>query len=161
MRRVVITGLGTLNPLGLDVESSWSRMMNGENGVGPITALCFILTLEDPHRFSKNRVAGAFLGLCPRQYQSGDSNPQMRISKAGNKTLRSLLVQSSQHILGPFGKESDLRQYGARLQARGGKAAHKRAVVAVARKLAVLLLCLWRSGKPYQPLKHAIEEVAA
>lgn len=138
-----------------------TELLRQVNGVGPITALCFVLSLEDPHRYARNRVAGAFLGLHPRQYQSGGSDPQLRITKAGNKTLRCLLVQSAQHVLGPFGKDSDLRRFGERLKARGGKAAHKRAVVAVARKLAVLLLSLWRSGRPYEPLRNHPQELAA
>jgi transposase len=119
------------------------------HGVGPITALAFVATIEDPHRFKKNRSIGGFLGLRPRRAKSSQSDPQLRITKAGNPYLRRLLVGSAQRILGPFGEESDLRQWGLKLCTRGGKNAKKRAVVAVARKLAVLLMALWKTQKPY------------
>jgi transposase len=133
---------------------SETAFLRQPRGVGPLTALAFVLTLEDPHRFPKNRIAGSFLGLRPRQKQSGERDPQLRITKAGNRLLRRLLVGSAQYVLGPFGHDCDLRRFGDRLRARGGKAAHKRAVVAVARKLAVLLLSLWRSQEPYEPLRN-------
>jgi transposase len=123
-------------------------------GVGPITSLTFILTLEDPTRFAKSRSVGAYLGLRPRQRSSGQRNPQLRITKAGDGTLRRLLVQAAQYVLGPFGPDCDLRRQGERLAERGGKAAKKRAVVAVARKLAVLLHRLWVTGEPCQPLGY-------
>jgi transposase len=120
-------------------------------GVGPITALAFVLTIEDPHRFTKSRQVGAFLGLTPRRDQSGGCDKQLRISKAGNGYLRSLLVSCGHYIIGPFGPESDLRQYGKSIAARGGKNAKKRAAVAVARKLSVLLHRLWISEQAYCP----------
>ena len=123
-------------------------------GVGPVTALCYVLTLEDPGRFNKSRCVGAFLGLRPRQRQSGSSDPELRITKAGDRDLRRLLVQSAQYILGPFGKDTDLQRWGLALAARGGKSAKKRAVVAVARKLAVLLHRLWVTGEVYEPRRH-------
>jgi len=122
-------------------------------GVGVVTSLAYVLTLEDPHRFAKSRSVGAYLGLRPRQHQSGDMDLQMRISKAGDRDLRRLLVQSAHYILGPFGPDTDLKRYGQRLAARGGKSAKKRAVVAVARKLAVLLHRLWVTGEVYEPLR--------
>jgi transposase len=122
-------------------------------GVGVVTSLAYVLTLEDPHRFAKSRSVGAYLGLRPRQHQSGDMDLQMRITKAGDRALRRLLVQSAHYILGPFGPDTDLKRYGQRLAARGGKAAKKRAVVAVARKLAVLLHRLWVTGEVYEPLR--------
>ena len=125
------------------------------DGVGPITALTFVLTLEDPKRFRKSRSVGAYLGLRPGRGQSGKSDPEMRITKAGDGDLRCLLVQSGQYILGPFGKDSDLRRFGLELAGRGSKKAKKRAVVAVARKLAVLLHRLWVTGADYEPLRHA------
>jgi transposase len=121
-------------------------------GVGPITSLCFVLTLEDPHRFPDSRTVGAYLGLTPRQHASGEAVPQLRITKAGDPLLRRYLIQAAHYILGPFGPDSDLRRHGQRLAERGGKAAKKRAVVAVARKLAVLLHHLWVSGADYEPL---------
>jgi transposase len=124
-------------------------------GVGPITALCFVLTLEDPHRFPQSRGVGAYLGLCPREHQSGDRTPQLRISKAGDSMLRRLLVTAAHYILGPFGPDTALRRWGLRLAERGGVNAKKRAVIAVARKLATILHHLWVTGEAYQPLERA------
>lgn len=118
-------------------------------GVGPITALAYVLTIENPHRFTKSRQVGAFLGLTPKRDQSGKSDKQLRITKAGDQYLRTLLVNCGQYILGPFGPECDLRKFGAAIAARGGKNAKKRAAVAVARKLAVLLHRLWVSDNAY------------
>jgi transposase len=120
-------------------------------GVGPLTALAYILTLEDPTRFDKSRQVGSFLGLTPRRDQSGDLDKQLRITKAGNPYLRRLLVSAAQYILGPFGEDCNLKRFGLRLAARGGKNAKRRAVVAVARKLAVLLHRLWKNGEVYDP----------
>lgn len=121
-------------------------------GVGELTALNFVLTIEEPKRFAKARDAGAFLGMTPRRDQSGDVDKQLGITHAGNTMMRRLLVGSAHYIMGPFGPDCDLRRFGERLVTRGGKNAKKRAVVAVARKLAVLLLKLWQSGQPYEPL---------
>jgi transposase len=132
-----------------------TKLLRQVKGVGPITALAYVLTLEDPARFPKSRDVGPYLGLIPRQEDSGDSEPQLGISKAGDRMLRRLLVGSGHYILGPFGPDTDLRRYGLRLCERGGKNAKKRAAVAVARKLAVLLHRLWRSGEVYEPLRQA------
>jgi transposase len=121
-------------------------------GIGPLTALTFVLTLEDPYRFERSRSVGAYLGLVPATDQSGDRDPQRRISKEGDEMLRKLLVGSAHYILGPFGSDSDLRRHGEKIASRGGKNAKKRAVVAVARKLSVLLHRLWISGEVYDPL---------
>lgn len=121
-------------------------------GVGPLTALTFVLTLEDPYRFHKSRAVGAYLGLVPGTDQSGESNPQKRISKQGDEMLRRLLVGGAQYILGPFAPDSDLRRHGEKIAERGGKNAKKRAVVAVARKLSVLLHRLWITAEHYEPL---------
>jgi len=120
-------------------------------GVGPITALCFVLTLEQPHRFKKSRDVAAFFGLTPRRSQSGKSDPQLRITKAGDCHMRRLLVGSAQFILGPFGPDSQLRQWGLKLAETGGSHAKRRAVVAVARKLAVLLHRLWVDDAYFEP----------
>jgi transposase len=120
-------------------------------GVGPITALCYVLTLETPDRFAHARDVGAYLGLVPRRDQSGESDKQLPITKAGNTQLRCLLVNCAHYIMGPFGPPSDLRETGLRLSARGGKSAKKRAVIAVARKLAVTLMVLWKTRAEYQP----------
>ncbi len=121
-------------------------------GVGALTALAFVLTLEDPSRFAQSREVGPAIGLVPRRDQSGDRDPQLPITKTGNAFLRRLLVGSAHYILGPFGSDSDLRRWGLQLAERGGKNAKKRAVVAVARKLAVLLHRLWKTGEIYEPL---------
>jgi len=120
-------------------------------GVGPLTALAFVLLIEDPRRFENSRDAGAYFGLCPRLDDSSDSQPQLRISKAGDEMGRRLLVSAARYILGPFGPECDLRRHGMAIAARGGKNARSRAAVAVARKLAVMLHKLWVSGTTYDP----------
>ena len=130
-------------------------------GVGTLIALTFLLTLEDPHRFRKSRDVGCYLGLQPGRRNSGQSEPQMHISKEGDPYLRTLLVQGAQHILGPFGVDCDLRRWGLKLAERGGKSGKKRAIVATARKLAVLLHHLWVSGEVYEPLHHSGGDVAA
>jgi transposase len=121
-------------------------------GIGPLTALTFVLTLEDPYRFEKSRSVGAYLGLVPATARSGERDPQKHITKEGDEMMRKLLVSSAHYILGPFGQDSDLRRHGERIASRGGKNAKKRAVVAVARKLAVLLHRLWVSAEVYDPL---------
>jgi transposase len=123
-------------------------------GVGPLIALTYVLTLEDPHRFQKSRDVGCFLGLRPGRRDSGQSQPQMHISKEGDTYLRTMMVQGAHYILGPFGQDSDLRRWGLKLAERGGKNAKKRAVVAVARKLSVLLHRLWVSAEVYEPLRN-------
>ena len=123
-------------------------------GVGLLTGLRFVLTLEEPRRFRRNRSVGAYLGLTPRRSQSGDQDRQMRITKAGDSDLRRSLMQCSHYILGPFGPDSDLRRFGMKLAERGGKSAKKRALVAVARRLAVLMLSLWKTGEVYEPLRQ-------
>lgn len=120
-------------------------------GVGPVTALSYVLTIEDPRHFSRSRQVGPFLGLTPRRDQSGETDKQLHITKAGNTYLRQLLVSSAHYIMGPFGPDSHLRRHGMHIAARGGKNAKKRAVVAVARKLSVLLHRLWQSGQTYEP----------
>ena len=120
-------------------------------GVGTLIALTYLLTLEDPHRFRKSRD----VGLQPGRRNSGQSEPQLHISKEGDPYLRTLLVQGAHHILGPFGADSDLRRWGLKLAERGGKNGKKRAVIATARKLAVLLHRLWVSGEAYEPLRNS------
>jgi len=124
-------------------------------GVGPVIALTLVLTLENAERFSSSRAVGCYLGLRPKQRQSGKSDPQLRISKEGDSYLRSLLVQGAHCILGRHGEDCDLRRWGRRLCERGGKNARKRAVIAVARKLAVLLHRLWVGQQAYDPLYNS------
>ena len=119
-----------------------------------MTALTFVLTLEDPQRFAESRSVGAYLVLAPGTDQPGEQDPQKRISAEGEEMLRRLLVSSAHYILGPFAPDSDLRRHGEKLAERGGKNARKRAVVAVARKLAVLLHSLWMSAEIYKPLRN-------
>jgi transposase len=140
-----------------------TELLRQVEGVGALTALTFVLTLEDPYRFAKSRSVGAYLGLVPASERSGDRVPPKRISKEGDEMLRKLLVGSAHYILGPFGSDSDLRRHGQKIASRGGKNAKKRAAVAVARKLAVLLHRLWVSGEVYEPLynAHRCEGVAA
>lgn len=126
-------------------------------GVGPLTALCFVLTLESPEYFQDARAAGPYLGLVPERDQSGQTDKQLGITKAGHVQMRCLLVNCAHYILGPFGPPCALRTAGERIAARGGKSAKKRAVIAVARKLAVTLLALWKTGADYRanPLAQA------
>jgi transposase len=131
--------------------------------VGTLIALTYVLTLDDPRRFRHSRDVGCFLGLRPGRRNSGQSEPQLHISKEGDRYRRTLMVQGAHYILGPFGQDSDLRRWGLKLAERGGKNAKKRAVVAVARKLSVLLHKLWVSGDVYEPLRnnHKVESAAA
>ena len=138
-----------------------TALLKQVKGVGDLIATGYVLTIEDPHRFRKSRDAGCFVGLQPGRRNSGESEPQMRISKEGDEYLRTLLVQGAHYILGPFGEDSDLRRWGQKLSARGGKNAKKRAVVAVARKLAVLLHRLWVSGEAYEPLRNSQKAMSA
>ncbi len=130
-------------------------------GVGALTALAYVLTLEDPSRFNNSREVGAYLGLIPKRNQSGEVDPDGNITKTGDKYLRRLLVGSAQYMLGPFGQKSNLRSWGLRLTERGGKGAKNRAAVAVARKLAVLLHKLWISGEDYHPFHPKRAETLA
>jgi len=144
-------------------QDSYSQveLLKQVKGVGTLIALTFLLTLEDPHRFRKSRDVGCYLGLQPGRRNSGQSEPQMHISKEGDPYLRTLLVQGAQHILGPFGPDSDLRRWGLKLAERGGRNAKKRAIIATARKLAVLLHHLWISGDVYEPLHNSSRVTAA
>jgi transposase len=129
-------------------------------GVGPLISLTFVLSIGDPYRFSNSRQMGPYLGLVPRKRESGERSPQMGITKAGNVYLRQLLVNGSQYILGYRGADTDLRRWGLQHAAIGGKSGKKRAVIAVARKLAVLLHRLWVTGADYVPLRAVAEEAA-
>lgn len=128
-----------------------TRFLRPIQGVGPLTALGYVLTLEDPGRFRRSREVGPALGLVPRRDQSSDRDPQLHITKTGDVYLRRLLVGSAQYILGPFGPDCDLRRWGLAMAQRGGQNVRKRAVIAVARKLAVLLHHLWKNQEAYDP----------
>ncbi len=123
-------------------------------GIGTITSLTFVLTIGDPERFRRQRDVGAYLGLVPKRDQSGNTDKQLRISKAGDAYLRRLLVSAAQYVLGPFGPDCALKRHGLKLAERGGPRAKKKAVVAIARKLALLMLTLWRNEDIYQPLRR-------
>ncbi len=124
-------------------------------GVGPLTALAFVLVLFDPARFEKSRDVAAYLGLIPARRESGDHQSQLGISKQGDVFLRQLLVQAAHYIMGPFGTDCDLRRFGLRIQARGGPYAKQRAIVAVARKLAIVMHRLWVTQRAYDPLYNS------
>jgi transposase len=125
------------------------------SGVGTLTALTFVLTIEDRDRFQKSRDVGCYVGLRPKRSESGQSQPQLRITKEGDAYLRKLLVQGAHYILGYRGPDKDLKRWGQGLASHGGKNAKKRAIVAVAGKLGILLHRLWVSGEVYEPLRNS------
>ena len=134
------------------------------SGVGPLTALTFVLTIEDKDRFERSRDVGPYLGLIPKKRQSGERDPHLGITKTGDEMLRKLLVNCAHHILGQNGQDSDLRRWGLQLvraaERRETKGARKLAAAAVARKLAVLMHRLWVTGAEYEPLKNSKVRVA-
>jgi transposase len=136
-----------------------TRRLKAIGGVGPVVSLAYVLTVEDPTRYRDSRAVGAFLGMTPRRCQSGGTDPQLKITKAGNGYMRKLLVVAANYIMGPFGEDCELRRFGERLESRGGKNAKKRARVAVARKLAVLMHSMWLKGTEYQPLGYGKKAV--
>ena len=172
---------GSLNPLLTEIESLNERIAEYDTrieqiarekypevarlkqikGVGPLIALTFVLTLDDPYRFRRSRDVGCFLGLRPGRRNSGMSEPQLHIRKEGDRYLGTLLVQGAHYVMGPFGQDSDLRFWGRKLAERGGKNAKKRAVVAVARKMAVPLHKLWVSKEVYEPPRNNRKGIAA
>jgi transposase len=132
-----------------------TELLRQVSGVGTLIALTFVLTVEDRDRFQKSRDVGCYVGLRPKQSESGQSQPQLRISKEGDLYLRKLLVQGAHCIVSRRGPDTDLKRWGLKLAERGGKNAKKRAIVAVARKLAVLLHRLWVGGEVYEPLRNS------
>jgi len=132
-----------------------TQVLRQVRGVGPVTAYCYVLTIEEPSRFARSRQVGAYLGLTPRKRASGDSDPKLSITKAGDPMLRKLLVNAAQYMLSRNGTDCDLRRFGQRICEAGGKTAKKRAVVALARKTAVLLHRLWVNGAVYEPLRNS------
>lgn len=134
-----------------------TELLRSVPGVGPLTALCFVLTIEEPHRFKKSRSVPAYFGLTPARSQSGDADPQLRITKAGDGAMRRLLVSCGQYILGNFGPDSALRRWGLKLAEGGGSRGKRRAVVAVARKLAAILHRLWVDGTYYEPFPQGLD----
>lgn len=132
-----------------------TELLRQVSGVGTLIALTFVLTIEDRERFQNSRDVGCYVGLRPRQSDSGNSEPQLRITKEGDLYLRKLLVQGAHCILGRRGPDTDLKRWGLKLCERGGKNAKKRALVAVARKLGILLHRLWTTGEVYEPLRNS------
>ncbi|MEM1221691.1 MAG: transposase [Verrucomicrobiota bacterium] len=137
-----------------------TQLLEQIGGVGSVTSLSFVLAIGDPHRFKDPRNVGTYLGLVPRRDQSGGSDKELPISKAGNREVRRLLVQCAQYILGNFGPDCDLRRYGLNLASRRGRTAKRKAVIAVARKLAVLMLMLWQNGEGYDPHRNSTRQAA-
>jgi transposase len=131
-----------------------TALLRQVEGIGPLAALTFVLTLEDPYRFERSHSVGAYLGLVPAMDQSGDRDLQKRISKESDEMLRRFLVSCAHYVLGPFGSDWGLRSHGQKIASSGGKIAKKRAVVAVTKKLAVLLHSLWSSVEAYEPLRN-------
>lgn len=138
-----------------------TELLEQISGVGTLIALTFVLTLEDAQRFQKSREVGSYVGLRPKRRESGERQPELGISKEGDVYLRKLLVQGAHCILSKRGPDTDLKRWGEKLARRGGKNAKKRAVVAVARKLAILLHRLWVTGEVYEPLRHSQAEAGA
>jgi transposase len=138
-----------------------TQLLRQVTGVGLICSLTYVLTLEEPQRFRRSRAVGAYLGLVTSQRQSGEQQPQLHITKTGDVALRSVLVQSAQYILGPYGPDCDLRRWGLKLAGQGNKSRRKKAVIAVTRKLSVLLHHLWLTGEVYEPLRQAELSTAA
>jgi transposase len=137
-----------------------TKLLQQVKGVGPLIALTFVLTVEEPARFAHSRDVGCYVGLRPRQDDSGESKKQLPITKEGDMYLRKMLVQGAHYIMGRWGPDTDLQRWGRKLAERGGKNGKKRAIVAVARKLSVLLHCLWVTGEVYEPLRNSNREAA-
>jgi len=145
-----------------ETEYPETKAIRTIHGVGPLTALAFVLVLNnDRHRFRRSRDVGCYIGLRPKQRESGLRAPQLGITKAGDSLLRRLATQCAQHVLGPFGKDSALRRWGMSLALRGGKNAKKRAVIAVARKLVILMHRIWITQEIYEPLRGVAEKSTA
>jgi transposase len=132
-----------------------TKLLRQVSGVGPLIALTYILTIEDKQRFPKSRDVGCYVGLRPKQSESGERQPELRITKEGDVYLRKLLVQGAHCIMAKRAPDTDLKRWGTKLAGRGGKNARKRAIVAVARKLAILLHRLWATGEVYEPLRNS------
>ena len=135
------------------IEYPETKLLRQVKGVGVLIALTFVLTVEDRERFQKSRDVGCYVGLRPKRSESGQSQPQLRITKEGDRYLRKMLVQGAHLILNRRGPDTDLKRWGLKLAERGGKNAKKRAVIAVARKLATLLHHLWIGERPYERVR--------
>ena len=127
-----------------------TQLLSQIAGIGALTSLAFVLTIEDPNRFKRARDVGSYLGLVPKRDQSGEMDKELRISKAGDRYLRTLLVNAAHYVLGPFGPDCELKRHGLKLVERGGARSKKKAVIAIARKLSVLMLTLWKNKSTYE-----------
>ncbi len=116
-------------------------------GIGPVTALCFLATIDDPTRFKRSRSVGAYVGLTTRRYASGEIDWTGRISKCGDKMLRGYLYEAANVLLTRAAKWSALKAWGIRLAKRSGL---RKAKIAVARKLAVILHRMWIDGTEFR-----------
>jgi len=128
-----------------------TQILRQVRGVGPVLSLAYVATIEDPARFASSRTVGNYLGLAPELRESGSKTPELGISHRGDRMLRKLLVNAAAYILGPFGKDSDLRRFGQRIARGGSQRDRARARIAVARKLACILHHLWRTGSVWNP----------
>ena len=127
-------------------ESALARRLMTVPGVGPIVALSFIATIDDAARFGKSTQVGAYLGLTPKRYQSGEIDHSGRISKCGDAAMRALLVEAASTLIAKVKRFSPLKAWAVRLAARKG---FKKAAVATARKLAVILHRIWCDGTTF------------
>ena len=116
-------------------------------GVGPLTALAFVTTVDEPARFRRSSSVGAYLGLTPRRHQSGERDVSGRISKCGDRLTRSYLFEAANVLMTRVERWSSLKAWAIRLAKRIGA---KKAKVALARKLAVLLHRLWQDGTSFR-----------
>jgi len=123
------------------------RLLMSVPSVGPVTALAYVATIDDPERFAKSRAVGAYLGLTTRRYQSGEMDYSGRISKHGDAMLRSLLYAAANSLLTVVRKAHPLKDWARRIRRRRG---HKKACVALARKLAVILHRMLITGEPFR-----------
>lgn len=132
---------------GIANEDPVCQLLMTAPGIGPITAVLYRSTIDDPHRFSRSRNVGPHLGLTPRTYQSGETERRGRITRHGSKNLRSALYLSALFVMREKSRSSWLKEWGSQIKARRG---HRRAVVAVARRLAVTLHQMWLAGEPFR-----------
>jgi transposase len=123
------------------------RLLMSVPGIGVLSALAYVSTIEDPARFGRSRSVGAHLGLTPRQYQSGEIDRTGRISKCGDALVRTLIYEAAGVILTRVKRASPLKEWGTAIAKRSGPG---KARVALARKLSVILHSIWRSGEPFR-----------
>jgi transposase len=123
------------------------KVLTSIPGVGALTALSFKTAIDDPTRFRRVSDVGAYLGLTPRKYQSGDIDRNGAISKQGNRHTRSLLYEAASCLLSRYGTETSLARWADIIRQKKG---YKKAVVALARKLSTVMLSMWKCGELYK-----------